>query len=57
MRLRREMRERPPRERRREDVAVAGSGTETVNEVGADGLSMSAPAVDGNGPTKVLLAE
>jgi hypothetical protein len=51
------MRERPPRDRRREDVAVAGSGTETVNEVGADGLSMSAPAVDGNGPVKLLVPE
>ena len=32
MRLRREMRERPPRERRREEVAVAGSGTAEGSE-------------------------
>jgi hypothetical protein len=43
------MRERPPRERRREEVAAAGSGTETVNEVEADGVSTSAPPDVGTG--------
>lgn len=50
LRLRREIRERPPRERSREDVAVAGSGTEMVNETGSDGVSTSAPPDVGKGP-------
>ena len=51
LRLRREMRERPPRERRREEVAVAGSGTaEMVNEVeAARSLSWSGPSDVGTG--------
>ena len=51
LRLRREMRERPPRERRREEVAVAGSGTaEMVKEIVAVVVEISSvPSIVGKG--------